>query len=108
MPGKTKTIGIRLTVQVEEVLRQEAAKHKMAPSTYAQKLVTDGLTRTASVVEEKLAELQASIDRLERELPAKVRAASATEQRGSPGPASSEAERPTPFREWVTQSGGDD
>lgn len=104
MPGKTKTIGIRLTVQVEEVLRQEAAKHRMAPSTYAHKLVMEGLTRAASLVEEKLAELQASIDRLERELPGKVRAATGSAYRAG----ESDARGSTPLRDWVTRPEGED
>lgn len=104
MPGKTKTIGVRLTAELESLLRREAAKHKMRPTTYAQRLVTDGLTRTVSAVDEKLAELQASIDRLERELPGKVRAALGTEHRSGQG----EAQRSTPLRDWVTQPEGKD
>lgn len=99
MPGKTKTIGIRLTAELAKLLREEAAKHKLPPTTYAQKLVTDGLTRSASPVEEKLSELQAAIDRLERELPAKIRAAVG----GSTRPGPDAAGVSSPLREWVNR-----
>jgi hypothetical protein len=106
MAGKTKTIGIRLTAELENLLKEEAAKRRMRPTTYAQKLVTDGLTREGTPVEEKLAELHAAIDRLERELPAKLRSAiSSTDRNPSAG---SSPGRPTALRDWVSQTSGED
>lgn len=105
MSRASKTIGIRLPPDLQDLLREEAAKRGMKPTSYAQKLVADALTRSDTPVEERLSELRSAIDRIERELPAQLRAAvagAAISGGGSP------PGLPVTLRDWVTQTEGDD
>lgn len=103
MPQKSKTIGIRLQPEVEKLLRAEASKHGMRPTTFAQKLVADTLTRTVTPVEVKLDAIQATLDRLERELPVKLRTLGGTQPSGNSAAGNAGL---VSLRDWLACSDG--
>lgn len=104
MARRTKTIGIRLTSDLEMLLKEQALKRGLKPTSLAQKLVAESLTRSGTPVEEKIAEIQAAIARLERDLPLRFRAA-VSAATISPGGAVQQA---TTLDDWLTDSQDDD
>lgn len=105
MARSSKTIGIRLPAELQERLREEAAKRDMRPTSYAAKLVAEALTRSEAPIEERLSELRSALDRLERQLPIEIRAAVGAAVInagvGSPGV-------PATLWDWITSPQGDD
>jgi len=109
MAEKRKTIGIRLSAELERLLGEEAARRGLKPTPCAENLVAEALTRSGTPLEEKLAQIQAAIDRMERELPAKLKAVLTAAAIGQPGvPMTGTPPGTTSLRDWVSQPPEDD
>lgn len=74
MTKRSRTIGIRLAPELENQLRDEAAKRSLPPTTYATRLLVEALTAGANPTETRFAELREILLRLEDDLPRKLRA----------------------------------
>lgn len=74
MTKRSRTIGIRLAPELENQLRDEAAKRGLPPTTYATRLLVEALTTGANPTEARFAELREMLQRLEDDLPRKLRA----------------------------------
>jgi len=105
VPVQSKTIGIRLPPDLQTLLEDEASKRGLKPTSLAAKLVSEALTRSGTPVEAKLEQLQATLDRLERELPIRIRSAFSTGA-GNPAPAAQPGFMT--LHDWVNRPAEDD
>ena len=104
-----KVVGVRLTAELYRLLADAADKAGVTPTSFARKLVVEGLTlglmpesKSIAGVGQMLAEMQSHIDRLDRELVSKRRAAPVVTQ-PTPAAGSSPAAASN-LKEWVTRT----
>lgn len=68
-----KTIGVRLNVEAEAALEQEALRRGLKPTTAARELILEALSAASSRnIAVRLEEIEAFLGRIERELPDRI------------------------------------
>lgn len=115
MTKRSRTIGIRLAPELENQLRDEAAKRGLPPTTYATRLLVEALTAGANPTEARFAELREILLRLEDDLPRKLRAVVESKMLGgfrtppessvASTPSEASPKAPSGFDSWLKKPG---